>query len=324
MKPAPEFDAGNGSAAPAISIVIPGLDEAESLTELAERVAQALDGRHDYEIIFVDDGSTDRTWEVIGELRARFARVRGVRLRANFGKAAALSAGFSRARGKFVITLDADLQDDPSEIPKFLQAIEGGLDVVVGWKVKRHDPFDRLVLTRIFNGAVRLVTGVGLHDMNCGFKAYRREVIRTIPLYGDLFRYVPALAAWQGFRVGEVPITHHPRRHGRSRYGIERILRGFFDLLSTLFLIRYSQRPMHLFGMFGLVLGTGGAGVLGYLTTLWFEGHKIGDRPLLLLGILMVVVGVQFVSIGFIGELLAYQSHRRALDPAEPVREETE
>jgi glycosyltransferase involved in cell wall biosynthesis len=235
----------------------------------------------------------------------------------------ALSAGFDRARGEIVITMDADLQDDPADLPAFIAKIEQGLDVVVGWKVTRLDPANRLILSRIFNGTVRRATGVKLHDMNCGFKAYRREVLRSIPVYGDLFRFIPAFAAWEGFRVTEVPVKHHARKFGRSRYGLERILRGFFDLLSVMFLTRYSRKPMHLFGLIGLFLATIGFLTELYLTILWFRGHKIGDRPLLLLGALEIILGIQFFSMGFIGEFLTYQNHKR-IDAADlPIREET-
>jgi len=312
-----------GDGAPRVSIVVPGLNEGESLPELTERIVQSLDGRMTFEIIFVDDGSTDNTWEIVSGLRAKDPRVRGVRLRKNFGKAMALSAGFDRARGEIVITMDADLQDDPVDLPVFIAKVEEGIDVVVGWKVARLDPRNRLILSRIFNGTVRLATGVKLHDMNCGFKAYRREVLRSIPVYGDLFRFIPAFAAWEGFRVAEVPVKHHARKFGRSRYGLERLLRGFFDLLSVMFLTRYSRKPMHLFGLIGLLLAAVGFLTEGYLTVLWFRGHKIGDRPLLLLGALEIILGIQFFSMGFIGEFLTYQNHKR-IDAADlPIREET-
>jgi glycosyltransferase involved in cell wall biosynthesis len=311
------------AAPPRVSIVIPGVNEAESLAELAEGILKSLEGRTSFEIIFIDDGSTDNTWEVVRGLRAKDGRVRGVRLRKNFGKAMALSAGFDRALGEIVITMDADLQDDPVDLPAFIAKIEEGLDVVVGWKVTRLDPTNRLILSRIFNGTVRRATGVKLHDMNCGFKAYRREVLKTIPVYGDLFRFIPAFAAHEGFRVAEVPVKHNARKFGRSRYGLERILRGFFDLLSVIFLTRYSRKPMHLFGLMGLVLATIGFMTEGYLTVLWFMGHKIGDRPLLLLGALEIILGIQFFSMGFIGEFMTYQNNKR-LDAADlPIREET-
>jgi glycosyltransferase involved in cell wall biosynthesis len=307
---------------PRVSIVIPGLNEAESLPELEKGIREALAGKETYELIFVDDGSTDDSWKVMNDLRRQNPCVRAVRLRKNFGKAMGLSAGFSRVRGDVVIMMDADLQDDPAELPKFIEKIDAGFDVVVGWKVKRLDPANRLVLTRIFNATVRWVTGVKLHDMNCGFKAYRREVIRTIPVYGDLFRFIPALAAWEGFRVTEIPITHHARKHGESRYGLERILRGFFDLLSISFLTKYSRRPMHLFGLIGLLMGTAGFLIDAYLTVLWFLGHKIGDRPLLLFGSILIVLGIQFFSMGFIVEFMTYLNQKRLRVRELPVREE--
>lgn len=309
------------AAAPRISLVIPGINEGESLGELASRIARALDGKHTYEILFIDDGSTDDSWKIIGALHAKDARIRGYRLRKNFGKAMALAVGFENARGEIIITMDADLQDDPADLHSFISTIEAGNDVVVGWKVERLDPTNRLVLSSIFNGTVRRATGVKLHDMNCGFKAYRREVLRTIPLYGDLFRFIPAFAAWQGFLVAEVPIKHHARKYGASRYGLERILRGFFDLLSVIFLTRYSKKPMHLFGLIGLILTTLGFLTEGYLTVLWFLGHTIHDRPLLLLGALEIILGIQFFSTGLIGEFLTYQNQKR-VDVADlPIRE---
>ncbi|APR83188.1 Glycosyltransferase [Minicystis rosea] len=316
LRPASAVDA------PEISIIVPGLNEAESLGELAARIRQSLEGQRTFEVIFVDDGSTDNSWEVISTLSREDARVKGVRLRKNFGKAMALSAGFQRARGEIIVTLDADLQDDPADLHAFIAKIEEGMDVVVGWKVQRLDPSNRLILSRIFNATVRKATGVKLHDMNCGFKAYRREVIRSIPVYGDLFRFIPAFAAWEGFRVAEVPVKHHARKYGHSRYGLERILRGFFDLLSVMFLTRYQRKPMHLFGLIGLVLGGIGFITELYLTVLWFRGHKIGDRPLLLLGALEILAGIQFFSMGFIGEFLTYQNHRRIDAEDLPIREE--
>lgn len=321
--------AGTLAAAPAqpsdrprISIVIPALNESDSLPELAQRIAAALEGKEDYELIFVDDGSTDESWRVMGELSEANPRVRGVRLRKNFGKAMALTAGFSRARGEIVMMMDADLQDDPAELPNFIQAVDDGHDVVVGWKVKRLDPANRLVLTRIFNATVRWVTGVKLHDMNCGFKAFSRDVITTVPIYADLFRFIPALAAWEGFKVTEVPVTHHARKHGRSRYGLERIMRGSFDLLSIAFLTKYSRRPMHFFGAIGLAMGALGLVVNLYLTVLWLQGHKIGDRPLLLFGTMLMLLGLQFFSTGFIGEYLTYLHQKRLRLSDLPIRGE--
>jgi glycosyltransferase involved in cell wall biosynthesis len=306
-----------------VSIVVPLLNEEATVAALYAELRTALDGCPDeWEVVYVDDGSTDGSYQELVRLHAAYTNVRVVRLRRNFGKAAALAAGFEAAAGEVVITMDADLQDDPAELPKFIDAIESGEDVVVGWKVKRLDPANRLILTRIFNGTVRWTTGVKLHDMNCGFKAYRREVLRSIPVYGDLFRFIPAFAKSQGFRIAEVPVTHQKRKYGSSRYGLERILRGFFDLLSVLFLTRYSRKPMHLFGLIGLLLGFLGFLTEGYLTVLWFRGHKIGDRPLLLLGALEIILGIQFFSIGLLGEFLTYQNQKK-LDTTElPIREE--
>lgn len=305
---------------PRISIVIPALNEADSLPELAERIASGVG--EDFELIFVDDGSTDESWKVMSRLSEEDPRIRAIRLRKNFGKAMALTAGFSRARGEIVLMMDADLQDDPAELPKFIKAVDDGFDVVVGWKVKRLDPGNRLILTRIFNGTVRWVTGVKLHDMNCGFKAFSRDVITTVPIYADLFRFIPVLAAWEGFKVTEVPVTHHSRKHGTSRYGLERIFRGFFDLLSITFLTKYSRRPMHLFGAIGLLMGLAGLAVNSYLTVLWFRGAKIGDRPLLLFGTMLILIGLQFFSTGFIGEYLTYLNQKRVRARDLPIRSE--
>lgn len=306
---------------PVVSVVIPGLNEAASLPALAQKIAAALHTSESYEIVFVDDGSTDDSWAVIQELHGQDSRIRGLRLRRNFGKAMALAAGFREARGELLVMMDADLQDDPSDIPEFLLGLRNGADVVVGWKVQRKDPLNRRVASKIFNGTVAWTTGVSLHDMNCGFKAYRREVIETVPIYGDLFRFIPALAAADGFRVIEIPVRHHPRAFGSSRYGLERIMRGFFDLLSVLFLTRYARRPMHLFGLIGLFTGTLGFGLFGYLSVLWFMGEGIGSRPLLLLSVLLIVLGVQFATMGFLGEFLTYIEEKRAYQQRLPVRE---
>jgi glycosyltransferase involved in cell wall biosynthesis len=218
--------------------------------------------------------------------------------------------------------MDADLQDDPADLPSFLDKVRSDeLDVVVGWKVKRRDPLNRRLFSKVFNGTVGWMTGVKLLDMNCGFKAYRAEVLDSFPIYGDLFRFIPVLANWQGFRVGEVPVTHHVRKHGRSRYGLERILRGFFDLLSVIFLTRYSRKPMHLFGVGGLMSMAAGVGICLYLTVLWTQGQSIGQRPALLLGVLMIILGMQFFSIGLIAEFMAFQHQRKGTNEELPIRE---
>jgi glycosyltransferase involved in cell wall biosynthesis len=312
---------GSAAMPPEFSIVVPGLNEGESLGELARRIHEALAPLGSYELIFVDDGSTDDTWQRISALHETLPSVRGVSLRGNFGKAMALKAGFKLSRAPILLMMDADLQDDPDDIPNFVAKIREGFDVVVGWKVKRQDPLNRRILSRIFNGTVARLTKVDLHDMNCGFKAYRRDVIETVPIYGDLFRFIPALAAAHGFRIAEIPIKHHPRPFGKSRYGLERLLRGSFDLLSVLFLIRYARSPMHLFGLVGLVLGSGGLLINAYLSVLWLSGEGIGHRPLLLLGVMMTIMGVQFASFGLLGEFLAYQGQKQGYSDTLPVRE---
>ncbi len=305
---------------PLVSLVIPGLNEAESLPELSSMVHAALKDRS-YELIFIDDGSKDDSWKVICRLHEEDSRVRGLRMRANFGKAAALSAGFERARGDIVIMMDADLQDDPSDLPSFFSKLDEGFDVIVGWKKKRLDPLNRRILSKIFNGTVGFATGVRLHDMNCGFKAFRREVVEAIPVYGDLFRFIPVLAHWKGFRVAEVVVTHRERRYGSSRYGLERILRGMFDLLSVVFITRYLRRPMHLFGVLGMLSALMGFGICAYLSVLWFQGHQIGTRPLLLLGVLLIVIGIQFFSLGLLGEFLTFPYHHRVEHDKAPIRD---
>jgi glycosyltransferase involved in cell wall biosynthesis len=311
----------SAALAPAVSIVVPGLNEGKSLEELARRIHEALAPLGCYELIFVDDGSTDDTWQRIGALHEALPSVRGVSLRRNFGKAMALKAGFQLARAPILVMMDADLQDDPDDLPNFIAKIHEGFDVVVGWKVKRRDPLNRRILSKIFNGTVSWLTKVRLHDMNCGFKAYRREVIETVPIYGDLFRFIPALASAQGFRIGEIPVKHHSRQFGKSRYGLERLMRGSFDLLSVLFLIRYARSPMHLFGLVGLVLAAGGLLINIYLSVLWFSGQGIGHRPLLLLGVMMTITGVQFASFGLLGEFLAYQGQKQGYSDTLPVRD---
>lgn len=303
----------------AVSIVVPVFNEVASLEPLLAEIDAALpavvgDG---YEVVFVDDGSSDGSTDVLRDLTARHPHVRLVRLRRNFGKAAALSQGFAAARGERVVTLDADLQDDPAEIPRLLAALEGGLDLVSGWKRRRQDPWEKRAASRFFNWTVRRVTGIPLHDFNCGLKAYRREVVDTISVYGELHRYIPVVAAQAGFRVGEVPVAHRRRAAGRSKYGWQRYLRGYLDLLTVLFLGRYQHRPQHLFGGVGTALMLAGFLIEAWLTVekLAF-GHAIGQRPLLLLGVLLLIVGVQLLSLGLVGELIASSRVRRGLDAA--------
>src|SRR5438034_305972 len=239
--------------------------------------------------------------------------VRVVRLRRNFGKAAALRAGFDQAQGDTVVTIDGDLQDDPAEIPRLLAKLDEGFDLVSGWKTRRRDPLSRRVLSRIFNRVTGAFSGVHLHDMNCGLKAYRAEVVRGLRLYGELHRFIPVLAHYRGFRIADLPVNHRPREHGRSRYGVERYLRGFLDLLTVSFIGRYRHRPLHLFGGLGLGLGFVGVAILVYLTVVKALGHAIGERPLLTLGVLLVVVGLQFFSLGLISEMLTSQHEETAV-----------
>jgi dolichol-phosphate mannosyltransferase len=295
-----------------ISVVVPVHDEERTIALLYDELRSALEPLEaPWEAVFVDDGSTDGSWAALTRLHASAPNVRVVRLRRNFGKAAALSAGFAQAVGDVVVTIDGDLQDDPSEIPKLLAKLDEGFDLVSGWKTRRRDPWSRRVLSKGFNRMVGWLTGVHLHDVNCGLKAYRADVVRGLRIYGELHRFIPVLAHHQGFRVAELPVNHRPREHGRSRYGFERYLRGFLDLLGVSFMGRYRHRPLHLFGGLGLGLGAIGFAILVYLTVVKAAGHAIGGRPLLLLGVLLVVVGLQFFSLGLISELVTAQHEQR-------------
>src|SRR5438105_5748150 len=296
-----------------ISVVVPLLNEEATLAPLYEEVTQALDGAGlVWELVFVDDGSTDGSYRELVRLHAAYTNVRVVRLRRNFGKAAALAAGFEAAAGDIVVTMDADLQDDPAEIPALIAKLDEGYALVAGWKRDRQDPLVRRFVSHLYNTATRWATGVRLHDMNCGLKAYRVEVLENVRLYGERHRFIPVLAHHQGFSVTELPVNHRPRLNGKSRFGIERYLRSPFDLLTIVFMGRYRYRPLHLFGGVGLMLGLAGSGILLYLTVLKAGGAGIGERPLLLLGILLVVVGVQFLSLGLIGELLTSLHEEKA------------
>jgi dolichol-phosphate mannosyltransferase len=303
-----------------ISVVIPIFNEVDSLRPLHAEIAEVARRQGlDAEILFVDDGSVDGSWKVIQELAAQDGRVYGVRFRRNFGKAAALSAGFHAARGDVILTLDADLQDDPAEIPNFLAALEGpdceAIDVVSGWKKVRLDPWHKVWPSRVFNGLVSWVTGVRLHDHNCGMKCYRAEVFREIRLYGELHRFIPVLAAARGYRVGEIAINHRPRKFGRSKYGVRRFVKGFLDLLTVKFLTGFGQRPQHLLGSLGLVSFVLGSLGMIYLGITWIinrfqpGGQPLHERPLLIYSVAALLLGAQMMSIGFLAELMtAYMS----------------
>jgi glycosyltransferase involved in cell wall biosynthesis len=293
------------AAEPTISVVAPAFDEERSVALLFEELQAALDPLGEpWEVVFVDDGSTDGTFAALTRLHAANDNVQVVRLRRNFGKSAALTAGFEQARGEVVVTIDADLQDDPAEIPRLLAKLEEGFDLVSGWKSRRQDPWTRRFLSRVFNRMASAVSGLRLHDVNSGLKAYRAEVVRDLRIYGELHRFLPVLAHERGYRVAELPVNHRPRGHGRSRYGLERYLRGFLDLLTVSLVGRYRHRPLHLFGGIGLVLGVVGTGILVYLTVVKATGEAIGHRPLLILGVLLVVVGLQLFSLGLLGEMI--------------------
>ena len=307
-----------------ISVVVPLFNEEHSLDALYHEIAAVLDSQPEpYEVVFVDDGSTDGSMAVLERLHGETTNVVAVHLRRNFGKAAALQAGFLEARGEVVVTMDADLQDDPAEIPQLLAKLDEGFDLVSGWKTRRNDPWTRRVLSKVFNWATAVVSGVRLHDVNCGLKAYRAEVLKGMRIYGELHRFIPVLASYRGFRVAEIPVNHRAREHGRSRYGLSRYLRGFFDLLSVTFMGRYRHRPLHLFGGLGLVMGFVGSLILLYLTVIKIGGAAIGHRPLLTLGVLLVVVGIQLLSLGLLSELITSQ-HEERMDERTRVQQVVE
>jgi glycosyltransferase involved in cell wall biosynthesis len=290
-----------------LSFVIPLKDEEETLTLLAAQIldcVQQLGTRYKAEIIFIDDGSTDASWAIIQSLSEQNpAVIHGLKFRRNLGKALALEAGFRAAKGEIIFTLDADLQDDPKEIPRFLAKIDEGYDLVSGWKQTRYDPLSKTLPSKLFNKFTGKLTGVKLNDFNCGFKCYRKEVVENIRLYGELHRYIPVLAADLGYRIGEISVAHHPRRHGNSKYGIERYLRGFVDLITVLATTRWLVKPGHLFGGISLGLGFLGVASLGYLFLAWLFGNgPIGGRPLLFFGVLTSLAALQMLSLGIIAE----------------------
>ena len=289
-----------------ISFVIPLLNEEESLEALHEAVVRVMETLNQpYEIIFVDDGSTDGSSSVLQELYQKDGEhVRVIQFRRNFGKTAALTAGFAKVRGEIVVTMDADLQDDPGELPKLLAKMDEGYDLVGAWRSERRDNVSKRWPSKFANTMVSLTTGIKLNDINCGFKAYRREVTQDLRLYGELHRYIPVLAHWKGYRITEAPVTHQPRRFGQSKYGVGRLARSYIDFLSVLFLTTYLKRPMQLFGMVGTVLAAIGSIIMLYLAGLWFFGEGIGWRPLLFFGTTALVVGIQLISVGLLGEML--------------------
>lgn len=307
-----------------LSLVIPVFNEEETLEALDSQIHEALSGLNGgYEIIFVDDGSTDGSFEVLRELHRRNANVVAIRFRRNFGQTAAFSAGFKRARGEIVVTMDADLQNDPADIPKLLEKMDEGFDVVSGWRVNRKDRWiSRRLPSILANRLISQVTGVHLHDYGCSLKAYRSEVIKNVSLYGELHRFLPALASWMGTEVAEIPVTHFPRRFGRSKYGISRTTRVLLDLLTVRFLLSYATRPLQIFGLLGLLSFLIGGGLIAYLgiVRLIFQ-EPIGDRPLLTVTILLVMVGVQLFTMGLLGEMTARTYHETQNKPIYAIRE---
>lgn len=300
------------SSSDSISIIIPALNEAEALPELLERTNAVLEQlAQPYEILVIDDGSTDDTPLVLRELSYRYAHLSVIRFRRNYGKAAALSEAFSRAQGNFLITIDGDLQDSPEEIPHLLQQLRERYDVVCGWKQHRQDPWSRVLGSRLFNLLTGLMTGLKLHDINCGLKGYRRQVVQELRLYGEMHRFIPVIARQRGFLIGEMPVEHFPRRFGYSRYGWSRPLSGLFDLITLLMLGRYTHKPLHFFGMLGLGCFGVGLAISAFLAVQWTAGLWIGNRPLLLFSIFLMLSGLQFIFFGLLAELLIYLSGRR-------------
>ncbi|MCU7493379.1 MAG: glycosyltransferase family 2 protein [Ignavibacteria bacterium] len=290
-----------------ISIVVPLYNEEESLRPLANEIKKAMRLiLAEYEVVFVDDGSTDKSLSVLKEISRVDPKFKYISFRKNYGKSAALQMGFKQVTGDVVITMDADLQDDPSEIVNLLQKLEEGYDLVSGWKKQRFDPFIKRHSSKFFNYVTGLMSGIKIHDFNCGLKAYRREVVKNLNVYGELHRYMPVLADWQGFTISEIPVKHHPRRYGSTKFGISRFFKGFIDLMTVIFTTRYIKRPMHLFGFLGAIAFLIGFVVNGYLSIEWMLGRSLSNRPLLFFGMLLIIVGVQFFSVGLLGEMMVH------------------
>lgn len=293
-----------------VSVVIPLYNEQESLRELHGLLREELFRlcEKKYEIIFVNDGSTDRSADILHDLAAGSSRVTVLSFRRNMGKSPALAIGFREAKHGIVVTMDADLQDDPKELVNLIAKLDEGYDLVTGWKKKRNDPMSKTAPSKLFNRVTSFFSGIKLHDFNCGLKAYRKEVTDSLDVYGELHRYLPALAHWKGFKVAEIPVVHHPRRFGKSKFGTSRFFKGFLDLLSIVFTNRYGKRPLHLFGTVGTLIALAGLVINAYVTVEWFQGIPLSNRPILLLGVLLILVGVQLVSLGLLGEMIVKNS----------------
>lgn len=309
---------------PELSVVIPIRNEAASLVELHRELTETLTawGRP-YEVLIVDDGSTDESFAILSELHARDSRLRVIRFRRNFGQTAAFAAGFHHARGRLIVTSDGDLQNDPRDIPKLVEMIERGHDIVCGWRKVRKDPFlSRRLPSVVANWLISKATGVHLHDYGCSLKAFRAEVVKPLKLYGEMHRFLPAIASEQGVSIGEVVVNHRERRHGRSNYGIGRTIRVILDLMTVKFLLSYSTRPVQIFGLIGFAMGLPGIAILAWLTFVKFVSNEsIGNRPLLSLGILLIFTGVQLVTLGLLAEMQARTYHESQQKPTYVVRE---
>ena len=297
------------SKAPFVSIVVPLYNEEESLRELTASIVEVVkEMGKSYEIIFVDDGSTDGSFSVLKELHARLPHIKVIQFRRNFGKSAALSVGFRESSGMYIVTMDADLQDDPKEIPSLIASMGDTYDLVSGWKRKRYDPLAKTLPSRFFNFVTGKLTGIPIHDFNCGLKAYRNIVVKSLSVHGELHRFIPVLAHWAGYRVSEKTVQHHPRKFGKTKFGVSRFFNGFLDLLTVLFTTRYLRRPLHLFGVWGIVSFVVGGVIDLYLIIERALGlTSLSDRPLFLVGFLLIIIGVQFVSIGLLGEMITRQ-----------------
>lgn len=299
-----------------ISVVIPLLNEEESLPELTEWIVRVMnENRFTYEILYIDDGSRDNSWKLIEDLALRNSYVKGIKFRRNYGKAAALNTGFQAASGDVVITMDADMQDSPDEIPELYRMIrEDGYDLVSGWKKKRYDPITKTIPTKFYNWSTRRMSGIKLHDFNCGLKAYKSEVTKNIDVYGEMHRYIPVIAKWAGFaRIGEKIVTHRKRKYGSTKYGLDRFLKGYLDLLSITFVSKFGKRPMHFFGLLGSLLFLAGFVIAGYLAYAKFFMYefKMTERPLFYFGLLAMILGTQVFVAGFLGELISKNAFDR-------------
>jgi glycosyltransferase involved in cell wall biosynthesis len=296
-----------------VTVVVPAYNEAESLPELLDQVLSVMQqSGSSWEMIVVDDGSTDRTSDVLKDLATRIPELRYKSFLRNYGKSAALNVAFQDAEGDRVITMDADLQDDPSEIPVLLEKLEEGWDLVSGWKKVRHDPVSKTVPSKLFNSVTSRVSGLKLHDFNCGLKAYRVEVVKGLPVYGELHRFLPALAHWQGYRVTELPVQHHPRKHGTSKFGARRFVNGFLDLLTVTFVHSGRYSPLHVFGGIGLLLGLAGGAIFCAFVVSYAMGEPVRTRPIFFIGLILIILAIQFIALGLLGELVVKGQSQRA------------